>query len=199
MLRDYGIHCVGLLAAVPPATVQRLLGGKAGRLAADRARGIDPRPVVPRALPATASVRYHFDQHTLDGAEVRAALLRLVVELGTRLRGRGQVARALTLTLQFAGGGRWEKTRRLAAPSGHEDDLRQLAYQLMDAAALQRGRLTALVLKGEDLIDADQAAWQLSLDDAREARLAAESAVDRVRDKFGPQVIGPAAVFRRAS
>ncbi|WP_331276107.1 hypothetical protein [Streptomyces sp. Qhu-G9] len=36
-LREYGVHCVGLLAAIPPATVQRLLGGKAGRVAADRA------------------------------------------------------------------------------------------------------------------------------------------------------------------
>ncbi|MEU5046950.1 DNA polymerase Y family protein [Streptomyces griseorubiginosus] len=199
VLRDYGVHCVGLLAALPPATIQRLLGGKAGRLAADRARGIDPRPVVPRALPASASVRCSFDEHTLDGAVVRAALLQLVVRLGTRLRGRHQAARALTLTLKFAGGGSWEKTRRLAAPSAHEDDLRQLAYQLMDAAGLQRGRLTGLVLKGEDLIDADQAPRQLSLDDTRENRLAAETAIDRVRDKFGPRVIGPAAVFRRAS
>ncbi|MFI8075508.1 hypothetical protein ACIF85_43170 [Streptomyces sp. NPDC086033] len=199
VLRDYGIHCVGVLAAVPPATMQRLLGGKAGRLAADRARGIDPRPVVPRALPATASVRHRFDEHTLDGAAVRASLLDLVVRLGTRLRGRGQVASALTLTLKFAGGGSWEKTRRLTAPSAHEDDLRQLAYQLMDAAGLQRGRLTGIALKGEDLIDADQAPRQLSLDDARENRLAAETAIDRVRDKFGPGVIGPAAVFRRAS
>ncbi|MFF4787916.1 hypothetical protein ACFY3E_42200 [Streptomyces griseorubiginosus] len=199
MLRDYGIHSVGLLAAVPPATIQRLLGGRAGRTAADRARGIDPRPVVPRALPATASMRHHFDQHTLDGAVVRAALLQLVVQLGTRLRGRGQAARALTLTLTFAGNGSWEKTRRLAAPSAHEDDLRTTAYQLMDAAALQRGRLTALVLKGEDLASADDVARQLSLDDAREARLAAETTVDRVRAKFGPGVIGPAAVFRNAS
>lgn len=198
VLRDYGVHCVGLLAAVPPATVQRLLGGKAGRLAADRARGIDPRPVVPRALPATASVRHRFDEHTLDGAAVRAALLDLVVRLGTRLRSRGQAARALTLSLQFAGGG-WDKTRRLTAPSAHEDDLRQLAYQLMDAAGLQRGRLTGLALKGEDLVDAGQAPRQLSLDDSREARLAAETVIDRVRDKFGPRVIGPAAVFRRAS
>ncbi|MEU3862644.1 hypothetical protein AB0F03_35920, partial [Streptomyces sp. NPDC028722] len=58
ILHDYGIHTVGLLAAVSPATVQRLLGKKAGRLAADRARGIDPRPVVPRALPASAAVRH---------------------------------------------------------------------------------------------------------------------------------------------
>jgi DNA polymerase IV len=58
---------------------------------------------------------------------------------------------------------------------------------------------TGLVLKGEDLVDAEQVAMQISLDDAREARLVAEDAIDRVREKFGPRVIGPAAVFRRAS
>ncbi|MEU6654895.1 hypothetical protein ABZ904_37150 [Streptomyces sp. NPDC046900] len=64
-LRDYGIHCVGLLTAVPPATAQRLLEGRAGRLAADRARGTDPRPVIPRVLPASATVRCAFPRHTL--------------------------------------------------------------------------------------------------------------------------------------
>ncbi|MEV5343446.1 hypothetical protein AB0K93_33990 [Streptomyces sp. NPDC052676] len=117
VLRDYGIHSVGLLAAVPPATVQRLIGGRAGHLAADRARGIDPRPIVSRALPASATVHCSFDRHTLDGATVRAALLDLVVRLGVRLRRRGQAARALTLTQRFAGGTPWEKTRRLAEPS----------------------------------------------------------------------------------
>ncbi|MFG3185899.1 DNA polymerase Y family protein [Streptomyces nigra] len=198
-LRAYGIHNVGLLATVPPATVQRLLGGRAGRTATDRARGVDPRPVVPRALPPTASVRYTFPRHALDGATVRAALLDLVVQLGLLLRRRDQAARALTLKLSFAGGGGWERTRRLPEASAHDDDLRAMAYQLMDAAGLQRGRLTGLTLKGTDLVGADQVAQQISLDEAREARLVAEDAVDRVRDKFGPGVIGPAAVFRRAS
>ncbi|MER5938438.1 hypothetical protein ABT121_14075 [Streptomyces sp. NPDC001928] len=199
VLRDYGIHSVGLLAAVPPATVQRLLGGRAGRTAADRARGIDPRPVVPCALPVAATVRHAFPRHTLDGAAARAALLDLVVRLGLLLRRRDQAARALTLMLAFAGNGSWTKTRRLPEPSAHDDDLRLLAYQLMDAAGLQRGRLTGLALKGEDLIGADQVAQQISLDDSRESRLVAEAAIDRVRNKFGPRIIGPAAVFRRAS
>ncbi|MFF0223960.1 hypothetical protein [Streptomyces sp. NPDC004629] len=195
-LRDYGIHSVGSLAAIPPATVQRLLGGRAGRLAVDRARGIDPRPVVPRALPTTASVQHTFDRHTLDGAAVRAALLELVVQLGLLLRGRGQAARVLTLTLRFADGTRWRRTRRLAEASAHEEDLRVTAYRLMDAAGLQRGRLTGLGLTAQDLIDADQVAEQISLDDAREARLVAEAAMDRIRAKFGAGAIGPAAIFR---
>ncbi|MFI5683154.1 hypothetical protein [Streptomyces sp. NPDC051636] len=198
-LREYGIHSVGLLAAVPTATVQRLLGGKAGRLAADRARGVDPRPVVPRALPASAAVRHTFAQHTLDGATVRAALLELVVRLGRLLRMRGQAARALTLTLRFAGGARWETTRRLPEPSAHDEDMRVVAYQLMDAAGLQRGRLVGLALKAEDLVDAGQVAEQLSLDPGRESRLAAEAAMDRIRDRFGPGAVGPAATFRHAS
>ncbi|MES5824586.1 hypothetical protein [Streptomyces sp. RG80] len=112
---------------------------------------------------------------------------------------RPPAAGALTLTLTFAGGSRWEKQRRLAEPSAHDDDLCLLAYQLMDAAGLQRGRLTALALKAEDLISAHQAAEQISLDDAREDRLIPEEAIDRIRAKFGPRVIGPAAVYRRAS
>ncbi|MER6784371.1 hypothetical protein ABT330_07015 [Streptomyces sp. NPDC000658] len=198
-LHDYGVHTIGLLAALPSETVQRLLGGRAGRTAADRARGTDPRPVTPRMLPAAATVRRSFPRHTLDGADVRSALLDLVVQLGHLLRRRGQAARGLTLVLKFAGGASWEKTRRLAEPSGHEDDLRALAYRLMDAAGLQRGRLTALALKGEDLVDADRVAQQISLDATRETRLVAEAAVDRVRDKYGLRVIGPATVFRRAS
>ncbi|WP_329266835.1 hypothetical protein [Streptomyces sp. NBC_01451] len=60
VLRGYGVDCVGLLASLSPATVQRILGGRAGRLAADRARGIDPRPVAPRSLPTSTSVSHRF-------------------------------------------------------------------------------------------------------------------------------------------
>ncbi|MER6274441.1 hypothetical protein [Streptomyces sp900105755] len=198
VLKRYGVDRVGLLAALPAATVQRLLG-KAGRTAVDRARGIDPRTVTPRRLPASAGVRHRFPHDVLDGAAVRSALLGLVVQLGSELRRRGQAARALTLTLTFAGGPAWEKTRRLPEPSGHEDDLRQLTYQLMDAAGLQRGRLTGLALRAEDLADGDQVAEQLSLDTARQARLTAERAADRIRERFGPGAIGPAATYRPAS
>ncbi|MFD8218380.1 hypothetical protein ACFV2U_32925 [Streptomyces sp. NPDC059697] len=194
-----GPTCVGLLAAIPPGTVQRLLGGRAGRQVADRARGIDLRPITPRALPASASVSRTFPRHTLDAAAVRAALLGLVVTLALQLRGRGQVARGLTLTLRFAGGTSWEKTRRLPEASAHDDDLRTPAYRLIDAAGLQRGRLTAITLKGEDLIAADQVAEQISFDGAREARLAAEEVSDRIRAKFGPGAIRPATTLLRVS
>lgn len=92
MLRDYGIHCVGLLGAVDPVTVQRLLGRCTGRQAAGCARGIDSRPMIPRAFPDTASVHRSFHRNTLDDADVRAAALEQVVPLGVLLRQRVQAA-----------------------------------------------------------------------------------------------------------
>ncbi|MEH0420525.1 DNA polymerase Y family protein [Streptomyces sp. B21-083] len=198
-LRRYGIDTVAQLAALPAGTVQRILGARAGRTASERARGQDPRPVTPRALPVSVSVGHRFGRDRLDGAEVRARLLELVVRLGITLRRRGQAARGVTLRLDFAGDARWEKSRRLREPSAHEDDLRTAAYQLMDAAGLQRGRLRGIVLKGEDAVGADAVVEQLSLDPGRETRLVTEEAADRVRDKFGPCVIGPAAAFLRVS
>jgi hypothetical protein len=75
---DYGIHTGGLLAAVSPSTVHASSAAAPGHLATDRARGIDSRTVIPRALPASATGRCSFDRRTLDGATVRAALLDLV-------------------------------------------------------------------------------------------------------------------------
>ncbi|MGW9400710.1 DinB/UmuC family translesion DNA polymerase [Streptomyces sp. NPDC055642] len=60
-------------------------------------------------------------------------------------------ARGLTLTLKFAGGGRWEKTRRLAEPSAHDDDLRAAAYQLMDAADVGRRVRELLAIPKEEV------------------------------------------------
>lgn len=69
----------------------------------------------------------------------------------------------------------------------------------MDAAGLQRGPLTALALRAEDPVDDDKLAEQLSLDAARQTRLTAERAADRIREKFGPGAISPAATYRPAS
>ncbi|MEU6387901.1 hypothetical protein [Streptomyces sp. NPDC046939] len=198
-LTDYGIHTVGMLAALPLATIQRVLGGRPGRLAHDRARGIDPRPVTPRTLPMSAAVRHRFERQVMDGATVRARLLDLVVRLAATLRTRDQVARGLTLQLDFAGDARWTRTLRLPEPSAHDEDLRTAAYRLMDRAGLQRGRLVGLLVRAEDLVAASAAAEQISLDRGREMRLRAEQAVDRANRRFGDGSVGPAALLHKAA
>lgn len=191
---------MGALAAMEETVVCRILGGKAGRTLRARARGIDPRAVAVRKMPESTAESFAFDRDVYDPVLVRAALLDLAVTLGGRIRGRGQIASGLTLAVRLAGGGTTERTKRLPQPSAHTEDLRAGTLRLLDAMAFQRARIRRLTLAAEDLRSADEGpGTQLSLDDAREARLRLEPVIDKLNARYGHRVAGPAAAYRRAS
>ncbi|WP_331757044.1 hypothetical protein OH782_41425 (plasmid) [Streptomyces sp. NBC_01544] len=199
-LTAFGVHTVGLLASLPEATVQRVLGGKSGRLLRERARGIDRRKVVPAELPHSAAAQRRFPTDTLAPELVRSALLSLAVELGERLRNRRQAARAVTLTVTFADRTQIHRSRQLpGGPSAHTDDLRDAAYEMYRALGLQRARVRAVALRCEQLLDAAAVAEQLSFDGGREHRLRAEQAIDALNARFGSGTVGPAASYLQAS
>ncbi|MFB7395182.1 hypothetical protein [Streptomyces sp. NPDC056191] len=199
-LQRYGLHTIGPLAAMDETVVCRILGGKAGRTLRARARGIDPRAVAVQKIPESTSESFGFDRDVYDPVLVRAALLDLAVVLGDRIRGRGQIARGLTLAVRLAGGGATERTRRLPQPSAHTEDLRTGTLRLLDAMAFQRARIRRLTLTAEDLRPAEQGpGTQLSLDHAREARLRLEPVIDKLNARYGHRVAGPAAAYRKAS
>ncbi|MER8197551.1 hypothetical protein ABTY00_26775 [Streptomyces microflavus] len=118
-LTAFGVHTIGILATLPESTVQRILGGRSGRLIHERAKGIDRRAVVPSDLPYSTSAQRRFTIDTLDPTTVRAALLSLAVELGDRLRSRQQAARTVTLTVTLAGRSQITRSRRLQADPPH--------------------------------------------------------------------------------
>ncbi|MFE6813563.1 hypothetical protein [Streptomyces sp. NPDC057675] len=140
-LRRYGLHTIGALAAMPEDVVCRVVGGKTGRTLRQRARGIDPRAVVPLRRPESTSARHDFQRDMLDPVLIRAALLDLVAELAERLRARGQIACGLTLSVRLADSARVERTRKLPTPSGHTEDLRTAVWRSWDA--LRTARLDA--------------------------------------------------------
>ncbi|WP_433892529.1 DNA polymerase Y family protein [Streptomyces sp. CA-111067] len=198
-LVSFGLHSVGLLAATPEGTVQRILGGRAGRLLRDRALGIDPRPVTPSSLPSSTRERRTFDHDTLDAEAVRTALLESAVALGARLRARQQIAGTLALEVVFADGSTITRTRTLPEPSCHTEDLRTAAYGVFQAMDLQRARIRGITLTVDKLAAAGSAGGQISLDRVRENRLRAEPVIDELNARFGSGAVRPAALsWRRA-
>lgn len=191
-LVSFGLHSVGLLAATPEGTVQRILGGRAGRLLRDCAPGIDLRPVTPSSLPSSTRERRTFDHDTLDAEAVRTALLESAVALGARLRARQQIAGTLALEVAFADGSTITRTRTLPEPSCHTDDLRAAAYGVFQALHLERARIRGITLTGDKLAAAGSAGGQISLDRARENRLRAEPVIDDLNSRFGPGAVRPA-------
>ncbi|ONK15366.1 helix-hairpin-helix domain-containing protein [Streptomyces sp. MP131-18] len=191
-LASYGLDTVGRIAAAPPATLQRILGAARARRVRALAQGTDPTPVTPSAPARSASAEHRFGHDELDAGLRRRALLTLADELGYRLRGTGQAARALTLTIHYADRSTTTRSRTLAEPTAHTQDLTGAAYALHDALGLQRARVRAVALRAEELADAAHTTRQLSLDPTEERRHRAEAAADRARRLFGPKAATPA-------
>ncbi|GAA2668447.1 hypothetical protein [Streptomyces lunalinharesii] len=194
-LSAYGLDSVGRIAAAPPATLQRILGARAGRAVSERARGIDPTPVTPNAATRSIAAEHRFPHDELDPDRRRRALLSLADELGARLRADGRAARALTLTVRYADRSTTTRTRRLDAPTAHGPALTAAAYALHAALGLQRARVRTLALRAEDLCRAERAARQLTFDPTDDKAHRIEAAVDRARARFGAAAVRPAAAL----
>ncbi|MET7780544.1 hypothetical protein ABZT28_33235 [Streptomyces sp. NPDC005388] len=192
-LRHLGVETIGQLAGLPAATVLRILG-RDGRALQERARGIDYRAIRPGQAAASLRLRADFPRDVLDGPYARAALLRLVVDLGALLRSRGQAAKTITVVVGMVDKRDLSRTRSLPSSSAHTVDLRQAAHGIFDSFGLQRARMRRITLIVE-AVDGVQAHTQLTLDRLREARLRVEPVVDALNGRFGPGTVGPAAAF----
>ncbi|MFE4594370.1 DinB/UmuC family translesion DNA polymerase [Streptomyces laurentii] len=115
----------------------------------------DRRPSPPQSTSAS-NASNAFDVDTIDPVRVRAALLDLVVTLAGRIRGRGQTARTMVLTVRLAGGARVQRTRALPAPSTHTDDLPTATFRILNSMAFQRARIRHLPLTADGLRPADE-------------------------------------------
>ncbi|MFD7555799.1 hypothetical protein ACFV9E_14850 [Streptomyces sp. NPDC059835] len=193
-LTKHGLHTIADLADAPLPALTRLFGTATGRALHLHARGDDTRPVEPQPLPRSISVDHTFTADCLDPDEHRRAVLALAHRLGAQLRDAHQAAGALTLTIRYADRTQTTRTRTLPAPTQHTRLLVACAYDLVHLLGLQRARVRAIALRAEALISGAEAATQLSFDPAAERAEVVEAATDRVRARFGPNAVKPAAL-----
>ncbi|MGW0758087.1 DNA polymerase Y family protein [Streptomyces sp. NPDC002814] len=202
-LCEYGLDTLGLVAAAPLSTLQRLVGAKTGRELREKANGFDRGRVVPNAVslphsrlrssggtPILAAER-PFRRDELDPDRHRRALLSAAEELGARLRALEKVCGTLTLTVRYADRTATTRTRTLKEPTAHSAALTRTAYDMYEALGLQRARVRSVTLRAEALGPAEQASYQLTFDPVDEKARRIEEVADRARAKFGPHAVMP--------
>ncbi|WBO67273.1 DNA polymerase Y family protein [Streptomyces camelliae] len=195
-LCEYGLDTLGLVAAAPLSTLQRLIGARAGRELWEKASGIDRGRVVPNAVSRSLVTERPFERDELDPDRHRRALLSAAEELGARLRAVEKVCRTLTLTVRYADRSSTTRSRTLKEPTAHSAALTKAAYGMYEALGLQRARVRALALRVEGLTPADQASHQLTFDPVDEKVRRIEEVADRARAKFGPRAVMPGTLGR---
>ena len=196
-LRRLGLTTVGDLARAPLGMLRGVLGEASARHLHELAWGRDPRRVVPDRVEKSVGAEMTFDADIADPQVVRRTLLALAGKVGMRLRRAGQAGRTVSIKVRLTDFRTITRSRTLAAPTDVAREVFETAWSLFEALRLG-GRIRLIGIRVEGLTDASTSR-QLALNAPERGWREAEAAVDEVAARFGPSVVRPASLLKRAS
>ncbi|MDX6563979.1 MAG: polymerase, partial [Gaiellales bacterium] len=134
-----GLVTIGDLARQDDEALAGLGMGKVGRDLRERARGVDPRPVVVEASdPVTIGEETTFDHDLLDPLAMAAELAPIAENVFGHVERRGFAARTVTTKLRYSDFAIVTRSRTLPAPVASAEVLSSLAVELLDKALADR-------------------------------------------------------------
>ncbi|WP_324653183.1 DNA polymerase IV [Georgenia sp. H159] len=191
-LHRHGIDTVAALAAQPVRSLHRVLGVAAGQRLHDLANGRDPRAVEPEHVEKSVGTETTFAADVTDRATLEAVLLDQAHRTAARLRAAGLVARTVAIKVRFSDFRTITRSRATEATDVAHDVL-TVARTLLDDVPLPPGGVRLLGVRVEQLQDAGEGV-QLRLGE-EDNRREAETAMDTIRQRFGPGALRPAALL----
>ena len=196
-LVSLGLRTVGDIAHTPLDTLIRAIGQASGQRLHDLAWGRDDRDVIPDAAEKSIGNEETFARDIDDPALIHRELLRLSQKVAARVRAHDVLGRTVVIKVRFADFTTISRSRTLPEPTDVGQEVYDVARELYDALGLQRARIRLVGVRLEGLVGEGDRVEQLALDDGLSGpsvadRRAAEVAADRLRDRFGHDVVRPA-------
>lgn len=151
-LRVAGVGTIGDLAALADGDLAATLPGQVGRELRERARGIDPRPVVSEPSERISiSTERTFAHDIADRGTLSALLQEWALDLAESLAGRERVARTVVVKIRYPDFTIRTRSQTLAAPTGEAAAIGSVGVDLLERALAARGgplRLLGLGVAG---------------------------------------------------
>jgi len=191
-LDDYQLELIGEVAALEERQVCAVFPSE-GMLLLARARGVDPRPVLPPERKAEFRAVHTLTSDTNDLGLLHALLRRLSEQLGHRLRTRQLVARRLTVSLAYADYATDRQSLPLVMETGALDvELWDATRRAFTQANRRTVAIRAVGVKVDRFLEADLQLdlWAsppnpLSTGVERGEGAKLQNAVDRIRSRWG--------------
>ena len=202
-LEEIGVLTIGQLATIPGRSLERLLGSAAAEKLAALSWNRDPRDIKTERRAASAGAQSALGRKPAEEHVYRPTLLHLADRIATRLRARSRPGRTVTVRVRFANLEAATRSVTLDAPISATVILAEIAEELVRAILADHPHektISLLAISVSHLEEHWGVQFELPLglaDEARRpgavrgmARWAADSAVDRIRDRFGWDAIG---------
>jgi DNA polymerase-4 len=221
-LNGYGIHTIGELSNLDEAALRRLVGHAAGTQLHALACGQDERPVVADRAVKSIGHEETFATDRYDPAVLHGDLVRLSDSVGSRLRSANVVGRTVTLKVRFGDFSTITRSHSLPGPLLSASEIAQVSGSLLDAVDVTPGvrligvsvstlepretaggrQLELLSLGGLTSTGTASTPQASSAPPARSEEPAAQAvargevdtAVGAIRDRYGADAVGPAAI-----
>ncbi len=185
-LKGMGVATIGDLAALTPAALRPLFGRRAPDML-HRARGVDPRPVVPWREPKSRSAETTFPRDVVERETLERTLRRLAERVARRLRREGLAGSTVRLKIRWPDFITQTRQMQLPQPTGHEGEIYAAARGLL-AKVWRPGQPVRLI--GVGVAGLGPAVRQLRLfegDWEREERLL--RALESIKARYGPDAV----------
>ncbi len=193
-LEPAGIRTVRDLREAPDSVLEPVFG-RYTRRTRERASGMDDRPVTPSREEKSISAEQTYDQDLATRPQLERALLRLTERTARRLRKAGLAAGTVQIKIRQSDFRTYTRQRRIRPAVNGTDSMFAIARDLL-RTWLNRNpgaRIRLLGVGGSDLVPAGQP----DLFAAGDATSAIDDTIDRIRDRFGTDVLGRARTLDR--
>jgi len=191
-LEKLGLRTVGEIAHTPRSTLIRALGEATGASLYELSWGRDYRDVVTDEPEKSISAAETFASDIDDPEEILREFLRLCEKATLRMRSAGFCAKTISIKVRFADFKTITRSKTLDQPISGTKESFEIAKQLYLALKIERARIRLVGVALEGLIPEEDAPEQLLLGQRDVGWKQADSAIDRVKAKFGRASVRPA-------
>ena len=195
-----GIRTIGELASTSREMLA-LRFGKAGEMLYKYANGLDDSPVAAEVEDAKSISNGFTFRHDLVGREdCRVGIEYLSEEIGRRLRQNGQLCSTVVLMIKDEYLRSIQRQRPQNPPTDISGEIAKTAYQILIEEWSSEKPIRMITVSATNLVRRDMASRQLSFfedmsESTREKSKKRETAVDKIRQKFGNNAILSGAVI----
>lgn len=193
-LRDRGLHTIQDVATAPLTVLERAVGKAGAAKLHDLANGVDPRPVTPDRADKSVGHEVTFDYDVTDPNVLRRELLRHATKVAARLRAHGVMGRTVVLKLRYSDFTTISRSVTVAEPT----DLGRRIYDEVRGLYEALGPHRPVRLIGVRVEQLVAGTGQLGLWSDDDEWRDAERTIDTLTDRFGRNVITPAALLGTA-
>jgi DNA polymerase-4 len=196
VLRRLGLKTVRDIATISRRTLERAVGDALGSHLYALANGLDERPVVPDEPSKSVGSEETFAADLDARPDILREILRLSERTAGRLRAKGLCGRTVTLKVRFSNFKTITRSRTVdEIDAGAE--IYAVARSLFESVPVERPRIRLLGVSVSGVTPGPPRNQLDLLAPRRPGWREATGAIDSIRERFGDDSVGPAALLDR--